>query len=114
MMAPFRGRKVVTYHRSWPNFMERFGLEVIGYVEPKPGVPPSPSHTISLIAEMQAQGARLIVVEPYVEKRTPQSIASRVGGTVLELAPSVGGHPEATDYIALFDHNVALLAAALK
>jgi ABC-type Zn uptake system ZnuABC Zn-binding protein ZnuA len=113
-MAPFKGRKLVTYHRSWPNFMERFGLNVIGYVEPKPGIPPSPSHTIALIAEMKAQGVRVIVVEPYFEKRTPQSIANQVSGQVMELAPSVGGVEEATDYFALFDYNVARLAAALR
>ena len=55
-MAPYKGTKIVTYHRSWPNFMERFGLEVIGYVEPKPGIPPSPSHTVELIDEMKRQG----------------------------------------------------------
>src|SRR2546421_484939 len=52
-MAPYKGVKVVTYHRSWPNFADRFGLEIIGYVEPKPGIPPSPSHTIDLIQEMK-------------------------------------------------------------
>ena len=114
MMAPFKGRKLVTYHRSWPNLMERFGLEVIGYVEPKPGIPPSPSHTIALIAEMKAQGVKVIVVEPYFEKRTPQSIANQVGGQVLELAPSVAGHKSATDYIALFDFNLTQLAGAFR
>jgi ABC-type Zn uptake system ZnuABC Zn-binding protein ZnuA len=113
-MAPFKGRKLVTYHRSWPNFMDRFGLDVIGYVEPKPGIPPSPSHTIALIGEMKAQGVALIVVEPYFEQRTPQSIAARVGGRVVELAPSVGGVQAAADYFALFDYNVAQLAAALR
>src|SRR5262249_53857073 len=52
-MAPFKGTKVVTYHRSWPNFCERFGLDVVGYVEPRPGIPPSPSHTIELIGQMK-------------------------------------------------------------
>ena len=90
-MAPYKGTKIVTYHRSWPNFMERFGLEVMGYVEPKPGIPPSPSHTIDLIGEMKRQGAKLIVVEPYFDLKTPQAIANQVGGKVLVLAPSVGG-----------------------
>lgn len=112
-MAPFRGRKVVTYHRSWPNFMERFGLEVMGYVEPKPGIPPSPSHTIALIAEMKEQGVKVIIVEPYFSMRTPESIANQVGGKVLELAPSVGGEDSITDYIALFDYNIAQLVEAL-
>jgi len=113
-MAPYKGTKLVTYHRSWPNFMERFGLDVIGYVEPKPGIPPSPSHTLELIEDMKRQGAKVIVVEPYFDLKTPQAIANQVGGKVLVLAPSVGGAKEATDYIKLFDYDVNLLANALK
>src|SRR6188474_1753839 len=73
-MAPYKGTKIVTYHRSWPNFMERFGLEVMGYVEPKPGIPPSPSHTLELIQDMKGQGVKLVVVEPYFDVKTPQAI----------------------------------------
>jgi zinc/manganese transport system substrate-binding protein len=113
-MAPYKGTKLVTYHRSWPNFMERFGLDVIGYVEPKPGIPPSPSHTLELIDAMKSQGAKLIVVEPSFDLKTPQAIANQVGGKVLVLAPSVGGAKEATDYIQLFEYDINLLAAALK
>jgi len=112
-MAPYKGTKIVTYHRSWPNFMERFGLDVIAYVEPKPGIPPSPGHTIDVIGEMKRQGAKLIVVEPYFDLKTPQAIAMQVGGKVLVLAPSVGGTKEATDYIQLFEYDVSQLAAAL-
>jgi ABC-type Zn uptake system ZnuABC Zn-binding protein ZnuA len=99
----------VTYHRSWPNFTERFGLDVIGYVEPKPGIPPSPSHTIQLIDDMKRQQVKVVLVEPYFDLRTPESIARAVGGTVLVLTPSVGGVKDAADYISLFDHNVRLL-----
>ena len=113
-LAPYKGAKLVTYHRSWPNFMERWGLNVIGYVEPKPGIPAPPTHIIQLIDEMQRQNVKVIVVEPYFSLKTPQSIASRIGGTVLVLAPSVGGVKEAADYIGLFDYNVSQLAAALK
>ena len=113
-MAPYKGTKIVTYHRSWPNFMERFGLDVIAYVEPKPGIPPSPGHTIDVIGEMKRQGAKLIVVEPYFDLKTPQAIAMQVGGKVLVLAPSVGGTKEATDYIQLFEYDVNQLAAALS
>ena len=113
-MAPYKGTKIVTYHRSWPNFMERFGLNVIGYVEPKPGIPPTTSHTVELIDEMKKQGVKLIVVEPYFDLKTPQAIAKQAGGEVLVLAPSVGGTKEATDYIALFDYNVNTVLTALK
>ena len=114
LMAPYKGTKLVTYHRSWPNFMERFGLEVIDYVEPKPGIPPSPSHTLELIDAMKRQNVKLIVVEPYFDLKTPKAITSQVGGQVLVLAPSVGGAKEAADYIQLFDYDLNLLVGALR
>src|SRR5258708_37061301 len=108
-MAPYRGRKVVTYHRSWPNFAERFGLVVVDYVEPKPGIPPTPSHTLDLINTMKRDGIKLIMVEPYFDLRTPESIARATGGTVAVLMPSVGGVKEITDYFKLFDYDINLL-----
>jgi ABC-type Zn uptake system ZnuABC Zn-binding protein ZnuA len=114
-MAPYKGTKLVTYHRSWPNFMERFGLDVMGYVEPKPGIPPSPSHTLELIEDMKRQNVKLVVVEPYFDLKTPQAIANQIPGSkVLVMAPSVGGEKQVTDYIGLFDYDVNLLAGALK
>jgi ABC-type Zn uptake system ZnuABC Zn-binding protein ZnuA len=113
-MSPFKGTKIVTYHRSWPNFVERFGLDVIGYVEPKPGIPPSPQHTIDLIGEMKKVKATVILVEPYFDLKTPQSVARETGAKVVVLAPSVGGVKEAADYIQLFSYNVNLIVGALK
>jgi len=113
-IAPYKGTKLVTFHRSWPNFMDRWGLDVMGYVEPKPGIPPTPQHTIEVIDEMKRQGAKLIIVEPYFDLKTPQAIANQVGGKVLVLAPSVGGAKEVTDYTQLFEYDVNQLAAALK
>ena len=113
-MAPYKGTKIVTYHRSWPNFVDRFGLDVIGYVEPRPGIPPSPSHTIDLITDMKAKNVKIIMVEPYFDLKTPNSIARETGAKVLVMAPSVGAEKEITDYISLFDYDVKLLAAALK
>ena len=113
-LAPFNGTKVITYHRSWSNFAEAFGLNVVGYVEPKPGIPPSPGHTLDVINEMKKQGIKLILVEPYFDLKTPNAIARDSGGKVLVVPPSVGGVKEATDYIKLFDYAVNLLVTALK
>ena len=113
-MAPFKGVKVVTYHRSYPNFVDRFGLDVIGYVEPRPGIPPSPGHTLDLIQEMKRQGIKVILMEPYFDQKTPKSIASQTGAKVLVLPPSVGGEKSITDYIKLFDYDVNMLVSALK
>ena len=114
LIGPYKGRKIVTYHRSWTNFADRFGLEVVGYVEPRPGIPPTPSHTVALIAAMKQQGIRLVLVEPYFDVKTPQAVARQTGAEVLVMPPSVGGVKEATDYIALFDYNINLLVAAFK
>jgi zinc/manganese transport system substrate-binding protein len=113
-MAPYKGLKVVTYHRSWPNFADRFGLDVIGYVEPRPGIPPSPSHTIELIREMKRQNVKILLVEPYFDLKTPNSIARETGARVLVMPPSVGGENDITDYFKLFDHDVGLLVSAIK
>ncbi|MDP9322628.1 MAG: metal ABC transporter substrate-binding protein [Acidobacteriota bacterium] len=113
-MAPYKGVKVVTYHRSWPNFTDAFGLDVIGYVEPKPGIPPSPSHTLELIQEMKRQQVKIIMVEPYFDRKTPDAIARETGAQVIVLAPSVGGAPEVTDYFKLFDYDVNLVVNAIK
>jgi len=114
MMAPYKGLKIVTYHRSWPNFAERFGLDVIGYVEPRPGIPPSPGHTLDLIAEMKRQNVKILLVEPYFDLKTPRSIGRETGARVLVMPPSVGGEKEITDYITLFDHDLDLLMGAIK
>jgi zinc/manganese transport system substrate-binding protein len=113
-MAPYKGIKVVTYHRSWPNFAREFGLDVIGYVEPKPGIPPTPQHTLDLIQAMKQQNVRLILVEPYFDLKTPNSIASHTGAKVVVLLPSVGGEKEVTDYFRLFDYDINLLLSAIK
>jgi zinc/manganese transport system substrate-binding protein len=111
-MKPYAGRKIVTYHRSWPNFAEHFHLDVVGYVEPRPGIPPSPQHTVELIGLMKREGVKVIVVEPYFDLKTPNSIARETGAQVLVLTPSVGGEKEITDYFKLFDYDIAKLRQA--
>jgi len=111
-MQPYAGRKIVTYHRSWPNFAEHFHLDVVGYVEPRPGIPPSPQHTVELIGQMKRDGVKIIVVEPYFDLKTPNAIARDTGGQVVVLMPSVGGEKEITDYFKLFDYDIAKLKQA--
>ena len=114
-LAPYRGAKIVTYHNSWPNFLRRYGLNAIGYVEPKPGVPPSPSHTFELIKLMKNEKVKAILMEPYFDHKTPDSIAGRTGAKLVILYPSVGGAKTGTDdYFQLFDTNIANLVKALQ
>src|SRR5262249_4695447 len=114
MMAPYKGIKVVTYHRSFPNFADRYGLDIIGYVEPRPGIPPTPQHTLDLINEMKRQNVKIVLVEPYFDLKTPNAIGRETGAEVLVLPPSVGGVKEITDYISLFDYDLNLLVNAIK
>ena len=113
-MKPFHGRKVVTYHRSWPNLAKRFDLDVVGYIEPRPGIPPTPSHTLELIQLMKRENVKVILVEPYFDLKTPNSIARNTGAQVVVLLPSVGGEKGVADYFKLFEYDVALLARAFN
>jgi zinc/manganese transport system substrate-binding protein len=114
MMAPYKGIKVVTYHRSFPNFAERFGLDVVGYVEPKPGIPPTPQHTLDLMNDMKQKNVKVVLVEPYFDLKTPNAIGRGTGAEVLVMPPSVGGVKEVTDYFKLFDYDLNLLVDAIK
>ena len=113
-MKPFQGGKVVTYHRSWPNFLKRFGLVAAGEIEPRPGIPPSPRHTVEVIKMMRQGNVKVILVEPYFDLKTPKAIARETGAQVVVTLPSVGGEKEVTDYFQLFDYDIALLTRAFK
>ena len=112
-VAAIAGTKVVTFHDSWPNFAKHFQLDIVGHVEPKPGIPPSPTHTLEIINLIKSQKVPLILVEPYFDTKTPKAIAAQSGARLVTLYPSVGGVPEIGDYFALFDHDLALIMAAL-
>src|SRR5207249_3974992 len=114
MMAPYKGTKMVTYHRSFPNFAERFGLNIVDYVEPRPGIPPTPQHTLDLINEMKQQNIKLVLVEPYFDLKTPNAIGRETGAQVLVMPPSVGGVKEVADYFKLFDYDINLVVEAIK
>jgi zinc/manganese transport system substrate-binding protein len=113
-MEPYHGRKVITYHRSWPNFLKYFGLVSMGEIEPRPGIPPTPSHTLELINMMKRENVKIILVEPYFDLKTPNSIARNTGAQVVVLPPSVGGEKEITDYFKLFDYDLALVIKAFQ
>jgi zinc/manganese transport system substrate-binding protein len=113
MLGPFAGTEVVTYHNSWPNFLKRFRLVAAAYVEPKPGIPPSPAHIVELVNRMRERKVPVILMEPYFDERVPASIAQKTGAKLLTFIPSVGGVPEVKDYISLFDYDVKVLSGAL-
>ena len=108
-LAPARGQKIVSYHKDFDYLAARFGLEVVGYLEPKPGIPPSPTHLAELVPRMQAAKVRAILVEPYRERQTPDFVAGKTGAQVVVL-PIM---PDGRDYIAFIDQDVRALAKAL-
>jgi zinc/manganese transport system substrate-binding protein len=112
-LAPFNGAKIVTFHNSWPNFAKHFGLVVAGQIEPKPGIPPTPSHTLEIINLIRSEKIRVILVEPYFDTKTPKYIASKTEAKVLVFYPSVGGTPEIKDYFSLFDTDIDALVKVL-
>lgn len=111
-MAPLRGTKVITYHKSFNYFAERFGLRVVNTIEPKPGIPPSASHVRDLVAQMKAEGVRLILLEPNRERKTPAFLAQETGAKVAFVPSMVQGSKEAMDYLSFFDHLVGTMLAA--
>ncbi len=106
-MAPLRGKKIVTYHRSWVYLAHRFGLEVAAELEPKPGVPPTAAHLASVAETVKAGEVKIILQEPFYSTKAANQIASKTGARVVVVANSVGGQPEATDYLALMDWIVS-------
>ncbi len=113
-LAPFKGTSVVAYHNTWVYFARRFGLAIDTFLEPKPGIPPTPAHLAEVITKMKAQKIRAIIVEPYQNRRTAETVAADTGATVLDFTQFPGG-VKGTDggYIAMMDHLVNTLAKAL-
>jgi zinc/manganese transport system substrate-binding protein len=113
-MLPFKGQNVVAYHDSWPYFAHRFGVNIDLFLEPKPGIPPSPSHLAEVIAQMKAQHIKAIIVEPFQDRKTAEKVASATGAKVVEFAQFPGGLAGTDSYVKLIDTLVSRLAAALK
>ena len=114
MLEPFSGTKIVTYHRTFPYFVKRFNLNVVGELEPKPGVPPSPTHINNIIQMMKNDGVKLVIIEPFRERKTPEFVASQTGAKVVAFPIMAGGQKETEDYISLFDYTVNQIVSALK
>ncbi len=113
-MLPFKGQNVVAYHDSWVYFAHRFGLNIDVFLEPKPGIPPSPSHLVEVIAQMRAQKIKAIIVEPFHDRKIAEKVASATGAKVVEFSQFPGGLPGTDTYVKLIDTLVSRLAAALK
>jgi zinc/manganese transport system substrate-binding protein len=113
-LAPYRGTKVVTYHKSFNYFLDRFGLPLAGTIESKPGIEPSPAYINGLIQRLRGAGVKLVIIEPYRRPKTAEAVAQAIGAKLLVLPEKVGGDAQAKDCMALFDHDVSEIVAALR
>ncbi|MEY2411101.1 MAG: zinc/manganese transport system substrate-binding protein [Verrucomicrobiota bacterium] len=113
-LAPFKGQRIVSYHNSWPYFSERFGVKIDLFMEPKPGIPPTPTHLGEVIQTMKSEKIRVIFVEPFLNRRTAETVARNTGAVVLDVSQFPGGVKN-TDggYVQLLDQLVSSLAKAL-
>jgi len=112
-LAPFRGAPIVTYHRDFVYLAERFGLVVAATLEERPGIAPSPAHLAQVISTMRERNARVILVQPFQNRRTAETVARQTGATVLDMPQQPGVAPNTDTYFALMDHLVGTLADAL-
>jgi zinc/manganese transport system substrate-binding protein len=113
-LEPVRGGKVVVYHPDFIYFLTRFGLVQVGTIEDRPGIPPSPQHLANLIRQMQEQKVKVVLVEPWNDRKLAARVAEEAGGQALVIASSVGAVKGADDYLSTVDYNVKALAAALR
>jgi zinc/manganese transport system substrate-binding protein len=114
IMQPFQGQHVVAYHDSWPYFAHRFGLNIDVFLEPKPGIPPSPSHLTDVIGQMKSLQIKAIIVEPYHDRRIAEKVARSTNAKVIDFSQFPGGIPVTDSYVSLIDQLIKRLAEALK
>ncbi len=113
-LLPYKGQPIVAFHDSWPYFAHRFGLASEIFLEPKPGIPPSPSHLAEVITQMKAAHAKVILVEPFHNRKVAEKVAGSTGAHVVDVAQFPGALPNADTYGANMDAIVSRVAAALK
>lgn len=114
MMEPFKGAKVVAYHMSWEYFIMEFGLNIAGYFELKPGIPPSPRHVQELTSIIGENSVKIILKEPYFPKKSVKKVSKATGAVVVELVNFPGGRPNAPTFLENLKANVNELIKALK
>jgi len=113
-MAPFKGTKVIAYHNEWVYFEKRFGLQIVDFMEPKPGIPPTPSQLVKVINEVKSNNIKVIISSPYFTTSSSDVVVKQTGAKAVTLATSVGAFAPVKNYFDLFDYDIAQLTAALK
>ncbi len=113
-MEPYQNRKIVAYHNSWPYFTSRFNIDVAGFIEPKPGIPPTPKHLVSIIKLIKSENIKVVIISPYFDDKPAKAVANRSDAVVVSFAPSVSAFEEVKSYFDLFDYNLNVLISAFE
>ena len=113
-MAPYKGSKIIAYHNEWVYFETRFGLQIVDFMEPKPGIPPTPTQLVKVIKEVTANKIKVIISSPYFTTSSSDVVSKQTGVKELTLATSVGAFDQVKDYFGLFDYNIDHLITVLK
>jgi len=113
-MAPFKGTKIIAYHNEWVYFEKRFGLQIVDFMEPKPGIPPTPSQLVKVINEIKSNNIKVIISSPYFSTSSSDVVSKQTGVKALTMATSTGAFPSVKTYFDVFDYDINQLIAALK
>jgi zinc/manganese transport system substrate-binding protein len=113
-MAQYKGAKIIAYHNEWVYFEQRFGLIIVDFMEPKPGIPPTPTQLVKIISEVKSNAIRLIISSPYFTTSSSDVVSQQTGAKTIVLATSVGAFDTIKDYFDLFDYNIDKLIQGLK
>jgi ABC-type Zn uptake system ZnuABC Zn-binding protein ZnuA len=113
-MLPLKEKKIVAYHKNWVYFQKLFGIDVIGHVEPKPGIPPSPKHVEELLKQMKQHNVKIIFAANYFDKRKIKEIAEKIGGTAVIVPLSVTEDPGTSSYVKLVEYWIKQLRTAFQ
>jgi zinc/manganese transport system substrate-binding protein len=113
-LAPYRGAKIVTYHKDFVYLANRFGLNIVDELEPKPGIAPSPAHLAQVIGKMKANNAKVILVQPFQNRRTAETVARQTGAVVVDMPQQPGARSNTNTYFDLMDNVVSTLVGAFQ
>ena len=113
-ISRYQGKSIVTYHKSWPYFAQRFGLRVVAHLEPLPGIPPTGKHLMELTEVMKKENTKIIVREIFQDEKACKKIANQVGAQIAILSQFVGGADKQKDYLGLMEYNVTMIEEAFK
>ncbi|MEQ1502920.1 MAG: metal ABC transporter substrate-binding protein [Myxococcota bacterium] len=109
--AALSGRPIVFYHQNMSYFVDRFGVDVVGHIEDRPGIAPSAAHRAELAAAMKAKGVKVIGVTSYYDDHLAVVLGQEAGAKVVKIPGDVGGDAASTDYLAFVDDLVKLLGS---